>query len=98
MGSVVGALLGYAYQRNLEADIAENVGKITEHLGVLSRAVTVDVGMMEEKIKQVVKHEVEESLRPTNVLLNNMAAMLRTLSHSGEDRARIRVNAAPNTS
>lgn len=68
----------------IEAGKPENVKKMTEHIGDLSNLVMVDAGMTEENTNKVVKQEIQEILCPTNVLLNYMSAILRTLWHSLE--------------
>ena len=65
---------------SFDFEIAENVGKMTEHLGNLPRAFTAEPSLTEENVKQVIKREVDESLWPTNELLKEMALLLQTLS------------------
>lgn len=67
---------------------------MTEYLGVLSISFAADDGISEEKIKQIVKKEFEESNQPTNGLLNGMDAMLKSFPQ----RRKESLNSEPNTS
>ena len=67
----------------VESSIVESVGKMSEHLGMISRALEEDgKGITEENFKRIVRKDVEDSLRPTNEILKDIAEILRALVSS----------------
>lgn len=66
-------------REDADHELVSCIGKMTEHIGAISREIGRNEQMSEARLKDMVKREVEERLRLTNAMLKNVTALLQEL-------------------
>ena len=73
-----------SHTSNVDKKLLGEVGKMTEHIGSISRSLFDIEGpsqsVSREELRKTVQEEVRDSLRPTNEMLKEMSEMIRSLS------------------